>query len=66
MGVWKWMRTTERGFTVLHLGMAAAVVLLIAISTYAFGKTGPLEALVGSKSFYYWTIIHVTLSFFPR
>lgn len=64
--LWKKMRTTESGFTVLHLGLAAAVVILIALSTYAFGKTGPLEALVGSKSFYYWTIIHVTLSFFPR
>ena len=27
---------------------------------------GVLETVVGSKSFYYWTIMHVTLSFFPR
>ncbi len=65
-GTWKWMRTTRTGFTVLHLGLAAIVVILVAISNYAFGRTGWLEDIVGSQSFYYWTIMHVTLSFFPR
>lgn len=65
-GTWKWMRTTRTGFTWLHLGLAAIVVLLVAWSTYVDGKSGPLEAIVGSKSFYYWTIMHVTLSFYPR
>lgn len=64
--LWKWMRTTRTGFTVLHLSLAAVFVILSAISTYAFGKTGVLEAIVGTKSFYFWTIMHVTLSFFPR
>lgn len=65
-GVWQWMRQTKRGFTVLHIGLAVAVTLLVAVSVYVFGKSGPLELIVGSKSFYYWTILHVTLSFFPR
>ncbi len=60
------MRTTKAGFTWLHLGLAVIVVVLVGISTYAFGKQGVLESIVGSKSFYYWTIMHVTLSFFPR
>lgn len=64
--LWKWMRTTRTGFTVLHLGLAAVFVALSVVSTYAFGKTGVLEAIVGTKSFYFWTIMHVTLSFFPR
>jgi hypothetical protein len=42
------------------------VVLLAAVSTYAFGKNSVLELALGSKVFYYWTIMHVTLSFFPR
>lgn len=64
--VWKWMRTTRVGFTWLHLGLAAIVVLLAAVSTYAFGKSDWIEIVMGSKAFFYWTIIHVTLSFFPR
>lgn len=65
-GSWRWVRTTTTGFTWLHLGLAVIVVVLVGISTYAFGKQGVLESIVGSKSFYYWTIMHVTLSFFPR
>jgi len=63
---WKWMRTTVAGFTFLHLGLTVVVIALVATSTYAFGKTDILELIVGSKVFYYWTIMHVTLSFFPR
>lgn len=65
-GWWQWMRLTKPGFTVLHIGLAVLVTLLVAVSVYAFGKSGPLELVVGSKAFYYWTILHVTLSFFPR
>lgn len=63
---WTWLRTTPAGFSVLHVGLAALTACLIAISTYAFGKTDFLELVVGSKVFYFWTIMHVTLSFFPR
>lgn len=65
-GTWRWMRTTRSGFTWLHLGLAGLVIVLVAISSYAFGKEGGLEAVVGSSTFYYWTIMHVTLSFYPR
>ena len=64
--LWQKARTTLRGFSVFHLGLAALVIVLVMISTFAFGKTGPLEMFVGSKAFYYWTVIHVTLSFLPR
>ncbi len=65
-GLWLWMRTTRPGFTFLHLGLAAIVIVLVALSNYAFGKQDVLEQIVGSKVFFYWTIMHVTLSFFPR
>ncbi len=61
-----WMRTTRKGFMTLHLGLAAAVTVMIAVSVYGFGKEGMLETIIGSKSFYYWTVMHVTLSFLPR
>lgn len=63
---WTWMRTTVRGFTFLHMGLAVVFVLLVAVGVYGFGKQGVLELLFGSKTFYYWTIMHVTLSFYPR
>lgn len=65
-GTWTWMRTTRAGFTWLHLGLTAIVIAFVAYSAYATGKSGLVENIVGSKSFYYWTIMHVTLSFFPR
>lgn len=66
LGWWQWMRSTRRGFMTLHLGLAALVTVLIAVSVYCFGKQDVLEHIVGSKSFFYWTIAHVTLSFMPR
>lgn len=63
---WQWCRTTRTGFTVLHLGLAGIVVALLAVSTYVFGKQDGIETIMGSKTFFYWTIMHVTLSFFPR
>jgi len=60
---WRWMRGTRRGFLVLHLGGAFVVLSTILIWTYGFGKTGPLAWVVGADSFYYWTIMHVTVSF---
>ncbi len=65
-GLWHWMRTTPRGFAVLHLGLAAVAVIVVGINVYHFGQTGWLNEIVGRQNFYYWTIIHVTLSFFPR
>lgn len=61
-----WMRTTPAGFRMLHLGLAVLVTLLIAVSVYAFGDEGWLSTIVGGPAFYYWTVIHVSLSFYPR
>ena len=44
----------------------AVTIAVVALSVYGYGKAGVLETIVGSKSFYYWTILHVTLSFYPR
>ncbi|MGE3181302.1 MAG: hypothetical protein AB7N71_06705 [Phycisphaerae bacterium] len=66
VGVWNKIRRTKTGFTVFHLGLAALFVVLVAIEVYVFGKNGYMEPIIGSKSFFYWTIMHVTLSFYPR
>lgn len=65
-GWWAWARRTKLGFTVFHLGLAAFFVALVAVEVYVFGKQGYLEPFFGSKAFFFWTIMHVTLSFYPR
>jgi hypothetical protein len=62
----RWMRTTPAGFNLLHLGLTVVVVALIAVSTYLFRGQGWLDMLVSGPSFYYWTVLHVSLSFYPR
>lgn len=63
---WGWMRQTRTGFITLHFALVAVTVGLMAFSTYAYGKTGPIELLIGAPGFYYWTLVHVTTSFVPR
>jgi len=63
---WERIRKTPEGFTAFHIGLAVLFALLIAWSHYSTGKSGIIEFAFGSKSFFYWTIMHVTLSFFPR
>jgi hypothetical protein len=60
------VRGTRRGFLTLHIGLSIAIFLLMLVWAYGQGRTGPLTPLVSSNAFYYWTIMHVTLSFFPR
>lgn len=65
-GLWNKIRRTKKGFTIFHLGLAGLFIVLVAIEVYVFGKNGYMEPVIGSKSFFYWTIMHVTLSFYPR
>lgn len=65
-GIWQWMRSTPRGFTVLHMGLAAVAVVVVGYNYYDLGQTGWVNTIFGRDNFYYWTIVHVTLSFFPR
>jgi hypothetical protein len=60
------VRATKRGFLTLHIGLSAAVFVLMLIWAHGQGRTGPLTAVVDSKAFYYWTIMHVAVSFYPR
>ncbi len=66
LGLWHWMRTTPAGFTTLHMGLAALAVVVVGYNYYDLGQTGWVNTIFGRDNFYYWTIVHVTLSFFPR
>jgi hypothetical protein len=71
-----WFKTSLTGFCVLHVGLSLLFLGLIAINHYALvrqplaiaGQTwaNPLELLFSAQNLYFWTIAHVTLSFYPR
>jgi hypothetical protein len=65
-GLWQWFRSSVAGFQSLHLGVAAIFLVAILINHFALGSTGTLNLLVSSRAFYYWTVIHVTISFAPK
>lgn len=71
-----WSRRSLVGFSVLHIGLSALFLSLIALNHYSLHRapvtlagttvSNPIELLFSAKNLYYWTITHVTLSFFPR
>ena len=68
-GTWSWLRATPIGFTVLHAGLAAVLLAAAAVWAYAFRHDPRLLAFrlfLDQKSFAYWTIVHVSVSFMPR
>lgn len=67
-GVWTWMRTTQRGFQTLH--GASSLAVLVLLLCYFHSQT-PLQDTAWSwvldrDAFYYWTVMHVTVSFVPK
>jgi hypothetical protein len=60
------MRTTPEGFKTLHLGLIGLMLVIGALWTFAFGNTVYLGWMISPVAFYYWTIIHITVSFVPR
>jgi hypothetical protein len=65
-GLWRWFRGSVVGFQRLHLGAAAVFLVAIIINHFVLEGTGILNTLVSSRAFFYWTIIHVTISFAPK
>jgi len=65
-GLWKWVRGSVTGFQALHLGFAALFLILVLVNHYVLANTGVLGLLLGGNAFYYWTVIHVTISFAPK
>ncbi|PWT83251.1 MAG: hypothetical protein C5B44_00880 [Acidobacteria bacterium] len=65
-GLWRWFRGSVTGFQRLHLGTAAIILVLIFINYVFLSGTGIINTLFSANAFYYWTVIHVTISFAPR
>lgn len=65
-GTWKWFRGSVAGFRTLHVSLALLFLILILMSYLLPVKLTFLNIMVNSKAFYYWNLIHVTISFAPR
>ncbi len=65
-GWWAWMRTTPEGFKTLHIGLFVFMMVLGLLWTFAFDHTVYLHWVLSPAAFFYWTIIHITVSFVPR
>ena len=65
-GWWPWLRGTATGFRCLHHGTVAAVLALGMFWVYGLHQQGWLWYVLSPSAFYYWTIVHITVSFQPR
>lgn len=65
-GLWNWFRGSVAGFQRLHLGMAALFLILMLSNYFFLPETVIMDKLFSANAFYYWTVIHVTISFAPR
>ena len=65
-GRWKWVRGSVGGFQRLHLGLAGVFFVILLVNHYLLPETGFVSLLFNGSAFYYWTVIHVTISFAPK
>jgi len=66
---WAWFRTTAAGFHALHLGVVFGLIAVAAAWALGSGNDADVPIvplLVSRTAFPFWTITHVTLSWFPR
>jgi hypothetical protein len=66
---WSWIRSTPGGFTFLHAGLAVLMMVAAGVWAYGFRQDPRLlgfKIFLDSKSFAYWTIVHVSVSFMSR
>ncbi len=62
----QWMRKTRTGFLLAHVGFAVLLLGTMIVWTYAHGRVSSLGYAVDYQYLYFWTIMHVTLSFQPK
>lgn len=66
---WRWMRSTPRGFDVLHIGLVLLTLVGAWVWAYGFRNDPTLAAfyvVLSRDAFPFWTIMHVSLSWLPR
>lgn len=62
-GPWSWLRATPRGFLTLHLLAISAALMLFALRTHLWQRTGLVCHLVSKTWFPYWSLMHIAMAF---
>ncbi|MBL8795115.1 MAG: hypothetical protein JNM56_14495 [Planctomycetia bacterium] len=66
-GLWSWLRGTPLGFSVLHFGVAALILVLLGLRVYVWERVGLVSEMLDAASFSYWSLMHITIAFWrPR
>ena len=62
-GLWSWLRGSPTGFLTLHLSVSALALVLFALRTHLWERTGIVCDLVSRTWFPYWSIMHIAMAF---
>jgi hypothetical protein len=62
-GAWAWLRGTPSGFLALHLGVAAGILVLMAVRVHVWERAGWASQLLAASSFPYWSLMHISIAF---
>ncbi|MCC6420442.1 MAG: hypothetical protein IT429_19570 [Gemmataceae bacterium] len=66
-GVWAWLRWTPAGFVTLHLAVAGAVLVLMAVRVHVWQRGGWVSEALATSSFPYWSLMHISMTLWrPR
>ncbi len=65
-GLWSWLRKSPAGFLTLHLAVTALALLLFALRTHLWQRTGLLCDLVSKTWFPYWSVMHIAMAFWRK
>ncbi|MFO0968515.1 MAG: hypothetical protein U0793_23405 [Gemmataceae bacterium] len=60
-----WLRRPA-GFLALHLGIAAVLLVLLALRVHVWERAGWFNQLLSATSFPYWSLMHIGMSFAKR
>ncbi|MBI1831992.1 MAG: hypothetical protein HYR84_11140 [Planctomycetes bacterium] len=62
-GLWSWLRNSPTGFVTLHIAVITIALLLFALRTHLWERTGFVCDLVSKTWFPYWSIMHIAMAF---
>jgi hypothetical protein len=62
-GMWSWLRKSPTGFLTLHLAVTGLALVLFALRTHVWQRTGFVCDLVSKTWFPYWSIMHIAMAF---
>ncbi|MBM3995743.1 MAG: hypothetical protein FJ303_16570 [Planctomycetes bacterium] len=62
-GWWSWLRKSPTGFLTLHVVVIGLALVLFALRTHLWERTGFVCDLVSKTWFPYWSIMHIAMAF---